>query len=400
MRSPKSLLADLARAHAGDLPDLDARILERLRETVPEFFVDPDVATDMTAAVAANVRRVHRLLHTGGERALAAGLPADAGDLLQTTIQHGIPLLSLLEAYRAAQGVATDWWQRRLERVTPPGLLAPATSALLRIIVAYIDAAAVQIRESYETERREHEGSVEGRRAHLIRRLLAGEPVDTDAAGRTLNHPLDGQHVGLVLTGTGGVDLGRELARIAEIMSAARILTLPARHRTYAWLSTRGAADLTPLRQFVPSTGVTIAASTMQPGVGGFVQAHREAVRTAQVARTSRGPHAVSFFEQFELAALLSRDPGDCDRFVLRVLGSLAADTRAAARSRQTLRVYLEEASSPTRAAARLGLHRNTVAYRMKIIGEALQDIEGRGLELQLALHLVDQLGPMPTQHG
>ncbi len=392
MKSPEPLLADLAAAHADELVDLDARILERLRQTVPEFFVDPDVATDMRAAVEANVRRVHRLLATGTGRPLTAGLPTDAGDLLQSTIQHGIPLISLLEAYRSAQGVATDWWQRRLDRIASPGMLASATSALLQTIVAYIDAAAVEIREAYETERRTHEGSVDGRRAHLVRRLLAEEAVDADAAARTLNHPLDGHHVALVLASSGDADLGRELARIAGAVEGVRVLALPARHRTYAWLSTRGRLDLEPLRAFVPGADVLVAASTIQIGLSGFVQAHRDAVRTAQVTRAGSGPGGVAFFEQFELAALLSREPDDCDRFVLRVLGPLAADTRTAGRTRQTLGVFLEEGCSPSRAAARLGVHRNTVTYRLKALGGVPDRAER--LELQLALHLVERLGP------
>lgn len=395
MRRPEMLVADLARGQADDLPDLDAQILERLRQTVPEFFVDDDVASDMRTAVAANVRRVHRLLLAGDARPLATSLPADAGDLLQSTIQHGIPLISLLEAYRGAQGIATDWWRRRLDAIAPPGLLAPATSVLLETVATYIDAAAVQIRASYEHERRTHEGSAEGRQAHLVRRLLAGEPVDADAAARTLNHPLDGRHVALVLSQAGDADLGREMGRI-EAAVGIRVLTLPARHRTYAWMSTRAPLDLAPLRAFVPSPGIVVAASTVHTGVGGFVQAHRDAVRTARIAGAAHpGPRRVAFFEEFELAALLSREPGDCDRFLRRVLGTLAADTRAAARARVTLQAYLAEGSSPSRTAARLGVHRNTVSYRLRAMRHHLDGSETRTLELQLALHLVEQLGPV-----
>lgn len=395
MRTPESLVTALAQRHAADLPALDALILERLRDTVPEFFVDADVAVDMQRAVAANVLRVHQLLLSFDQRPMGTALPADAGDLLQSTIQHGIPLISLLEAYRAAQGVASDWWQQRLDRIAPPGMLAAATSVLLRTIVAYIDAAAVQIRASYEAERRTHEGSAEGRRAHLVRRLLAGEPVQTDAAARTLNHPLDGRHIALVLAQDEDTDLDRELARIAEAMDPARVLTLPARHRTYAWLSSYGPLEHGALRGFVPTPGVLVAASGVHAGVAGFVQAHRDATRTARIAGASGAPDHVAFFEEFELATLLSREPGDRDRFLRRVLGTLADDTRAAARARETLGAYLAEGGSPTRTARRLGVHRNTVTYRLGTIRRLVDDLDGRSLELQLALHLVEQLGPL-----
>lgn len=79
-----------------------------------------------------------------------------------------------------------------------------------------------------------------------------------------------------------------------------------------------------------------------------------------------------------------------------RALGPLAADTRSAARARHTLQVFLAAGSSPSRAAARLGVHRNTVAQRLKAIAATQEDLEGRSLELQLALHLVERLGPVP----
>lgn len=396
MRDPASLVADVAAAHVDELPDLDERIVERLRGSVPEFFIDPDVALDMSTAISANVRRVHRLLSSGGERALPTALPADAEDLLQSTIQHGIPLISLLEAYRAAQSLAVDWWQRRLERVAPPGALAAATSVLLRTLDAYVDLAAAQIREHYETERRVHEGSAEGRRAHIVRRLLAEEPMDVGAASRTLGHPLDGRHVALTLMRFGDAELDREVTRLAEVVGDVRVLTLSARHRTYAWLSTRAPLDLAPLRDVEVTPGLAVAASTVHTGVVGFVRAHRDAVRTARLLRLATGRSGrVAFFEQFELATLLARDPEDLERFLERVLGDLVADTSSAGRARETLRAYLAEGSSPSRTARRLGVHRNTVTYRISQLREVIGDGDpARRLELQLALHLVEQLGP------
>ena len=77
---------------------------------------------------------------------------------------------------------------------------------------------------------------------------------------------------------------------------------------------------------------------------------------------------------------------------------------------RETLHVFLGSGSNPSRAAERLGVHRNTITYRLN----ALQDIvandhapdadwatqAARRLELELALRIVDQLGPMapPTR--
>jgi DNA-binding PucR family transcriptional regulator len=408
-----ALLRQVAVDHEHSQPELEAAILDRLRESVPEFFADDDVAYDMGAAVTANVHRVQQLLAHAPEKSMSEALPLEAGDLLQSTIQHGIPLISLLEAYRAAQGLAADWWQHKLDHTAPPALLSLATRTLNQLILTYIDTAAAQVRASYELERRAVENSPDGRRAHLIRKLLAGELLDTDAAARTLNHPLTGRHVALVLWRTDDDTpenaLHDTLAEIAAATGPVRSLTTAARHRIYAWLSTSGAIDLAPARALPIPAGIHVAMSGVHTGVDGFVQSHEDAVRTAGVVRERAAPSTgrIAAYEEVELVALLSRDPDACHRFVHRVLGRLAHDTKDAERGRTTLHAFLASGSSPSRAADRLGVHRNTITYRLS----ALQDIlaggddpdapddwaaqASRRLELELALRIVEQLGPL-----
>lgn len=411
MSSAEALVRRVAVEHEPAQEELVEVILERLRETVPEFFADDDVAFDMAAAVRANVARVQRLLAAGPAAARSDALPLEAADLLQSTLQHGIPLISLLEAYRSAQGLATDWWQRRLERDAPPSLVAPATRALHAQVVTYIDAASVEIRTSYEQERRALESSADGRRAHLVRKLLSGEPLDVEAASSTLNHPLAGRHVALVLWRTGDDApedvLEVTLARIAAAVPA-RLLTTSARHRVYAWLSTHADLDPRPALAVELPAGVRVAMSGVHGGVEGFVRAHTDATRTAALLRDGPEPEdggRIAVYERFELIGLLARDPDDCRRFVERVLGPLAADTRQAERLRHTLHAYLASGSSASRAARVLGVHRNTIAYRLQGAAGLLAELEApdggwparsaRRLEVELALHLTQRLGPV-----
>ncbi|MEA2171154.1 MAG: hypothetical protein QOF76_4454 [Solirubrobacteraceae bacterium] len=380
-------------AEEGDSARLVTAIAERLRASVPEFFVEDDVAYDMTAAIEANVRRFGQVAALDSD---SEALPVEASDLLQSTIQHGIPLISLLEAYRSAQGLAADWWQGELERRAPAKVAAAASRTLQRRLLAYIDAAASQIRASYESERRTLENSTDARRAHLIRKLLNGEPLDPDAAARTLNHPLSVTHVGVVLwradDDRGGDAFDRTLDALAAAAGPVRILRMPAaRHRMYAWLSSSGPLDLDGLAIVRTIGGARAAISGPERGVEGFVQVHADAIRAAGVARDGgRDPgDRVASYERLELVALLSRDPVDRDRFVRRVLGPLADDTPDAARKRETLRAYLGAGSSPSRAAARLGVHRNTVTYRLEQVADLLvAHDDPRRLELELALHL------------
>ncbi len=80
--------------------------------------------------------------------------------------------------------------------------------------------------------------------------------------------------------------------------------------------------------------------------------------------------------------------------FVRTTLGPLAGRDAAAARLRETLRIYLSEGESAPRAAQRLYAHRNTVLQRVARAEELLgHPIAGRRLELALALELTHRLG-------
>jgi DNA-binding PucR family transcriptional regulator len=74
-------------------------------------------------------------------------------------------------------------------------------------------------------------------------------------------------------------------------------------------------------------------------------------------------------------------------------LGELVADNDSAARLRATVQVYLEENLSPARAARRLGVHQNTVVYRVKRAEELLgREIGPRRLQTEVALRLAEML--------
>jgi DNA-binding PucR family transcriptional regulator len=76
---------------------------------------------------------------------------------------------------------------------------------------------------------------------------------------------------------------------------------------------------------------------------------------------------------------------------VARTLGRLAT---ADPELRETLRVYIREEFSASRAARALFAHRNTVLNRLARARELLPaPLEGRGLQVGLALEIAHWLG-------
>ncbi len=73
-------------------------------------------------------------------------------------------------------------------------------------------------------------------------------------------------------------------------------------------------------------------------------------------------------------------------------LGPLAKDDDASRRLIATLRVFLQEGQSFSRAARRLGIHENTVAYRVRRVLELTGQQDAGSLVLRAAVELVPLL--------
>jgi DNA-binding PucR family transcriptional regulator len=100
-------------------------------------------------------------------------------------------------------------------------------------------------------------------------------------------------------------------------------------------------------------------------------------------------PGTVTAYRDVSLAALASADLEQARHFVARELGPLAADDDQTVKLAATLRVYLEERSSPRRTAQRLGVHENTIVKRIHTARELLnRRVDTRISELLVGLRL------------
>ena len=162
----------------------------------------------------------------------------------------------------------------------------------------------------------------------------------------------------------------------------------------WAWTSGDHLTDDPAAVEHRMGDGVRAAIGTCRQGLAGMADSHDEARVARRVAelRAIR-PGAVVGYRTADLTALLTADPVEAVRFVESELGELLADSDAAARLRATVRVYLEENLSPARAARRLGVHQNTVVYRVKQTEELLgHTVEQRRLQIEVALRLSDMI--------
>ena len=131
----------------------------------------------------------------------------------------------------------------------------------------------------------------------------------------------------------------------------------------------------------------------MRSGAGDVASAAREAEQALSMGRRLFGADSATAFADLGLYRLLyALQPlPELSAYREDVLGRLQARDRGGVLM-HTLSAYLATNGSPTDAAERLHLHRNTVLYRLGRIEELLQ-VDLRDAEVRLALHLGLKIG-------
>lgn len=99
-------------------------------------------------------------------------------------------------------------------------------------------------------------------------------------------------------------------------------------------------------------------------------------------------------YPDVEVAYLAGADEPAMRALIARELGPLIGQDPGSARLRQTLHAYLRSHRSPDTTAKTLGVHKNTVRYRIQRIEQLLgHPIETRSLQLEIALNCTAVFG-------
>ena len=271
----------------------------------------------------------------------------------------------------------------------------------------YVDRITEQLREAHEAERERWLERQSSARVLGVRELLAGdEQIDVDAATSTIGYPLGGTHLALILWTTEPVinepdvmRLERFVLEVAEALKIDSPLSISTDQTTgWAWLPLQSstADPIAEIRRIAHcgDGAIRVAVGTIHSGVAGFRESHRraqDARRVAVAGRTTRSVVAATEPE-VRVAALMVDDLARTREWVQSTLGPLASNTAGDAKLRETLRIFLREGSSHTAAAERLGLHRNTVGYRVnKAVQRRGKPITDDQIEVEMALLACDQ---------
>lgn len=353
------------------------RALAALVPELPVLREDPDLLEAARSSALANVALATELVR-GTMSPEDMEPPPQATAFARALARRNVPVAELDRAYRVAQ--VTLWrWAVDEVRARVDADVADAIEGLSEAVFALGDIFSLTVMRRYAAERERWLRSAEAVRAATVQEVLAGGPVDVAAASARLRYELRHAHVAFVVWSEGETEAPESAA--AAVGGPGALLVPLGTGTVAGWCAPGGVQ---------PEAGgaVAVALGTPAADVEGFRRSHAEALEARRVARLSgRAAPGLVRYADVALLALLTQDAEQARRFAAAVLGPLAGGEEAMRKLADTLLVALEEQGSPRRAAARLGVHENTVAKRLRSVEELVPGgTAGRTAELLAAL--------------
>ncbi|MBF6438206.1 PucR family transcriptional regulator [Nocardia cyriacigeorgica] len=388
------------------LDQVVARLDNAIVARIPEL-ADRDMRRDLAASTRAHARVVLSGLTSD---TIEPVLPHEAHAFAKTLARRGFELKMLLRTYHAGLAAVLDYFTEALDqRRTPYPIERVVMMRMFERATQWVGASVETLTETYLEERERVLRAALNRRTETVRALLAGDDVDLEQASTRLGYRLNQQHLGVVLwadePAEAGADsemsgvLDRVCARLAAELGSNRVLTVASgASGMWAWIGLDGAPDrITEVDGLAHLVEAPVRIALGVPGerVAGFRRSHEEAMAARHVAERgpANGPR-ITAYREVEIAYLAGVDETAMRALIARELRALARRDAGSARLRETLRAYLRSQHSPEAAAKLLGVHKNTVRYRIQRIEELLgHRIDERALPLQTALACVAAYG-------
>jgi hypothetical protein len=402
-------VAAVAAAVNAKFLDVSDDLWRDLIRNVPELRGDDAVVKLLAASVESNVTT---LLHQLGHGLVPESheAPAAALEYANRLAQRGVSVEALVRAYRVGHGRFMTWCLDEVDRqVQDRALVVPVVERLISLSFRYIDHISGRMISAYQQERDHWLLSQNAARNVRVRALLDDRRSDVDLvdAETIVGYRLRQYHLGLVSWVPGGAEGGQGLARLDRLTTVlaealdcrTRPLFVPCDEAAaWSWLPMGSTTEVAwdGLRRVIgeQDTGARVTVGQLAPGLDGFRQTHQQALRAQDVANLARPGGQVTTFAETGPVALMLSDVQATRGWVWEVLGNLADDDEQAGRLRETLQVFLAAGGSYVATAERLGLHKNTVQYRIRKAEDAVgHSIEGHRSDVEMALRICQELG-------
>jgi hypothetical protein len=341
---------------------------------------DPEYVYGFRAAVPAAIGYGLNAVGSGEEH--PPPVPVEVLAQARVAARYSVSLDTVIRRYVAGR----DELSRLLiEEVERDGSLRAGLTSLLASLGAAFDRLLAGLGAEYEQESRGRLGSSRARHATRIKRLLAGEQIDTS----NLNYDLGAYHLGLVTEGPDAPAAVRDLTRTLD---GRLLLSHDAGDAVWAWIGLRGPVsreDLDRALQAIWRDAGPLAIGEIGTGFSGWQLTNSQARSAFPFAL--RDQRRVARYVDHALVTSMARDEILTASLREIYIVPLERARDGGATERQTLRAYFAAGRNGNTAAAALGVSRQTVSNRLhsveKRIGLSLLTC---ATDLELALRLAD----------
>jgi hypothetical protein len=365
-------------------PEIEAAVATRIYALAdPAEAADPEYVSGLRASLTTSIEYGLAALEVGERRSppVPPELPAQA----RAAARSGVGLETVLQRYFAGYTVLVDY---AIEEADASGLLDNvALRELLRGQGVVFERLIAEVSSDYRRESSGRLRSNEQRRADRVRRLLAGELIDsTDLA-----YELEDWHIGAVAAGEGAADALQGLASSLD----RRLLLIRRDDGTiWCWLGARKEVDQEKVYGRIAEEWpeeMRLAVGEPARGRAGWRLSHRQASMAFPLAR----PHHSPFIRYCEVALAASVLQDDLLSSSLRqlYLDPLSQERDGGRCLRETLRAYFAAERNLSSTSAALAVNRHTVKNRLQRVESALgRDLRSCNAELEAAL-VLDEAG-------
>ena len=270
-----SAVQELASELLPRTPELARGMAEHLYAAIPELSAIEDDAlrAELLGSTEANIGQLLRLLAHGASTDDVV-VPHEALEFLRGNVRRGIPLAALLRSYRLGHGWLWERWSQELqERVEDSGELAAGQDRSSAFMFSYVDTVCDALVEEFGTERERMMRGASQLRAETVAAILAGEPVDEEAASRRLGYDLRRHHIALRIASAGSEVRGLERAvdeAAATLGTGAPLVVPSGAARFDVWSGSFDVAASDALEGYEPPPGVLVACGRPGKGIAGF----------------------------------------------------------------------------------------------------------------------------------
>ncbi|UTI65354.1 helix-turn-helix domain-containing protein [Paraconexibacter antarcticus] len=401
-RSPacEALITRIAGRIENRVDPIADRMIERVMAEMDLGTEDEDLHEDLLAAARGSVALITAMARTWTDPRVVP-VPHDALVWARGLVARGLAIDALLRVYRIGQSGYHEVWHRELlASGEDPALLLEAMAAMAAFTFTWVDAISLPLVRAHEDERVRRLRSADAIRSETVQALLAGAPIDVVTAEARLGYRLARAHVALIAwlepdapaealdaldehVGAATSALARPGTRPLLLREAPRI--------AFAWVvpDTTVADAAARMTARLEGTGVRVCLGAAGDGPDGFRSSHDQARRARRVARLLHLEAPVVAYPEVAVADLLTQDIDAARALARTTLGPLAGDDAHARRLLSTLQAFLQEGRSYARTARRLGVHENTVSYRVR------RALETAGAADTDALWVAVQLAPL-----